>query len=95
LPKSSKSSAGKKRSSALHKLLSVGTDVKRLYSEPEFRDLVASALLLAAKALREDGDGGKPRAKPAASSRRSSVKSKAAKAKPAKSGTKKAKKKQR
>jgi hypothetical protein len=60
LAKGAKTSATKSRqSSALDRLLKVGTDVKRLYDEPEFRDLVASALLFAAKALREDGKGGK------------------------------------
>jgi hypothetical protein len=67
LPKAAKSSGTKGRSSgALDKLLKVGTDVKRLYDEPEFRDLVASALLFAAKALGDEKKGSRKAPKPKA-----------------------------
>ena len=64
MPKTKKKSAkSTQQPSALSKLLRAGTDAKRMYNEPEFRELVAATLLFAAKALRGTGGGGKRSAK--------------------------------
>jgi hypothetical protein len=75
-----KSGSKTQQPSAFQKLLRAGSDAKRLYDEPEFRNLVASALIVAAKALRGNEKAPSTKARDSASRARSAPNTSAKKA---------------